>query len=250
MGALIQEWGNPKIDIYHIAPNETPLILSFSPSQIVSDYVMSALRFFADRFCNLPRSEFEKVMRSAIGQVFGQAIKLDSRLNDRVRTATRGCAEVGRIHSPNLNGQLWRRVSAVSSGNQCQTGSIVSGAVNSAVTTSNSNTNLPNDTNEHVIATLTITANGGFCEIHYGGYTLNTAGANVNCQFRIRKGSVTGTQMAITGTNLSMQLDWSLRAVDTSPGTGSVSYVITAQQLTAEATTYIYANGFVANRQV
>jgi hypothetical protein len=198
MGALIQEWGNPEIDIYHIAPNETPLILSFSPSHIVSDYVMSALRFFADRFCNPPRSEFEKVMRSATAQVFCQATKLDWRINDTVCIATRGCAEVGRIHSPNLNGQLWRRVSAVSSGNQCQTGSIVSGSVTGSAQQAITS-NFALSTSAQTVASVTVNAPQGYVRISMTALLLNYDSNQVvhYVSVTLYKGTSSGTQMLL-----------------------------------------------------
>jgi hypothetical protein len=250
MGALIMEWGNPKIDVYHVAPNDTPLILSFSPTEVVSQYVMSRLRFSADHFCNLPRSEFENAMRSAVGQVFAQATKLDSRINDRVRIATRGAVVPAQALLPNLDGQLFRRITAVSSGNQCQTGSIVSGAVNNAVSTTSNQSNPT--TTETVIATLTLTANGGYVEIQYGGYIFTSSGGPYNITLRIRKTNVSGSILGTTAvmTSASVEPDWSLRGIDASPGSGSVTYVITCISTTNSSNTTIYGNGFAANREV
>jgi hypothetical protein len=300
MGVIVCEWGDPEIDEYHVITKRTPFIVSFSPSQRVSDCVMYALSFFAEQFRNLPRYEFETAMRSAIGQVFGLAAKLDSRLNDRVRIAVRGFGEAGRVSldseiaqgitfqrtkaagltsgyinkisqdgitlypakgvgdsqtlsldSEIADGPNFQRVQSVS-GHQASTNSIQSGAVNSAVATSISNKQLAN-TNEQVLDTLTITANGGFVEIHYGGYAVNNSGtATAGFVFRIRKGSLTGAQIGqITEltVNAASQEDWSLRGIDPSPGTGSVSYVITAQ-VNVASTSYVYGGGFVANRQV
>jgi hypothetical protein len=152
------------------------------------------------------------------------------------------------LDSEIADGTTYQRVKAVS-GNQCQTASLASGAVSASVSTSCSSAGVT--TTEAVLMTLTLTSNAGgvfisCCGYWYGGAV--AAGLTMN----IRKGSVTGTVLGCTIANIAPSETFPVAAcaLDPSPGTGSVTYVVSAVLSVTSTGNYVTANSFAFNLKV
>jgi hypothetical protein len=131
--------------------------------------------------------------------------------------------------------------------NRVITNSVAANAINNGSAVASAAISL--STTEVVVVSLTLSTNGGVCEIFGGGTAaVNTAGAQATC--RIRKDSLTGLQLQVfnyipAGTSQGSAIP-TLLAIDSTPA-ASQTYVLTMVLSTGTGTGF--ANILVGDRK-